>query len=168
MGTIANRAKKTAVATFVAAAAVAGLSTIPAHAETGSSSVNADGLYSSALGHSSYMGQTISGYAAPIGASSRTTPTAVPAGRIIEAVEGRVLHEIYSTSTGNWVDGAIAGVPAGVTAAALAYNPTTGGRVIEAVQAGALHEIYSTSTGWVDGTTAGVPADVTAVSVAVQ
>ena len=57
----------------------------------------------------------------------------VPNGsRTIEAVEGGVVHEIYSDGT-NWHDNAIPGTAGNATAVAIAYAPN-GSHTIEAIE----------------------------------
>ncbi|MEZ0025447.1 PKD repeat protein [Kitasatospora sp. MAP12-15] len=83
-------------------------------------------------------------------------------GRVIEAIEGGVLHEIYSAPD-RWHDTAIQGVGANATALSFSYSPS-GGRVIEAIEGGVLHEIYSAPDGWHDGAIQGVAPNATALS----
>ncbi|MER7757140.1 transglycosylase family protein, partial [Kitasatospora sp. NPDC097643] len=86
--------------------------------------------------------------------------------RVIEAVEGGALHEVYTDSAGSWHDSAVPGVPGGIGAVAFAYN-AAGQRVIEAVENGALHEIYSDTAGnWYDNAVPGVGGGISALGFA--
>ncbi|MET8629494.1 transglycosylase family protein [Kitasatospora sp. NPDC004669] len=84
--------------------------------------------------------------------------------RVIEAVEGGALHEIYSDSAGNWHDDTVPGVGTGISAVSVQVKPDNT-RVIEAVEGGWLHEIYSDSSGnWHDNAVPGQADSATALS----
>ncbi|WP_435820465.1 transglycosylase family protein, partial [Kitasatospora aureofaciens] len=86
--------------------------------------------------------------------------------RVIEAVEGGTLHEVYTDSAGSWRDNAVPGVQGGIDAVAFSYN-AAGQRVVEAVENGALHEIYSDPDGtWHDSAVPGVGGGITALGFA--
>ncbi|MFD0273708.1 hypothetical protein ACFVHB_07285 [Kitasatospora sp. NPDC127111] len=76
-----------------------------------------------------------------------TPPKPVANNRTLAAIEGGVLHEVYTDGKG-WHDNVVPGVGS-MSALGFAYSPS-GRRVIEAVENGALHEIYSDGDGWVD------------------
>ncbi|WP_280668857.1 MULTISPECIES: LamG-like jellyroll fold domain-containing protein [unclassified Kitasatospora] len=85
--------------------------------------------------------------------------------RVIQAVEGNALHEVYPDASG-WHDNAVAGVGGGITALGFAYGPT-GLPVIEASEGGVLHEISCDSSGnWHDSAVAGVGGGITALGFA--
>ncbi|MER7757141.1 hypothetical protein, partial [Kitasatospora sp. NPDC097643] len=84
--------------------------------------------------------------------------------RVIEAVEGGVLHEIYNDTSGTWHDNAVSGVGGGVSAVAVHVKPDNT-RVIEAVEGGTLHEIYNDTAGnWYDNAIPGQAGSATALS----
>ncbi|MGF1428672.1 PKD domain-containing protein [Kitasatospora sp. LaBMicrA B282] len=98
-------------------------------------------------------------------ASSRTLTVSVQATpeRVIEAVEGGVLHEIYNDPAGVLHDGVVTSGAGTVGPIGFATGPA-GQRVIEAVEGGVLHEIYSAADGWHDNPIDGAGPNISALA----